>query len=365
MEGHPSTEHTDRDSRTRLGVSLAAVLGLLELDLWWLCELPAWWPRAVSFATIAAVVGWVCWRRAAGGAAQPVRGAWPAAAVATALLAALLTGLAALMAWPAPEQTVWIDKTAHELALWMLTKLVVVWLQQLGLQWFLAPTCAALLGRARGHMVAVILFALLHLPNFSLVLLTGLAGLVWVVLYQHWRRVAPLVASHLVLAVLVHAVVPERVIHDLRVGSRMWDEWRRESLRRHDGTLELQGLPQQIGPNQPLRGRVVIHNRSPFRWSGAGAMRVCVALRVRDYRTGEVMGQRIDLPGSGIAPDQTGTVQFDLRAPARPGRYEVACRLFQRGWSPFPGAASRAMHTLEVTDTAPRDTAALRRTVAN
>ena len=51
-----------------------------------------------------------------------------------------------------------------------------------------------------------------------MVAITFLAGVIWIALYQKTGRIAPLVVSHMILAILAHGALPERLTYDLRVG---------------------------------------------------------------------------------------------------------------------------------------------------
>lgn len=66
--------------------------------------------------------------------------------------------------------------------------------------------------------VAAGLFALMHAPNWPLVLLTGGAALAWCSLFLRKPNLLTLAASHAVLAVLVRYSLPNAWLHRLTVG---------------------------------------------------------------------------------------------------------------------------------------------------
>jgi hypothetical protein len=351
-----------RARAVRIGpaLELAGVLTLLELDLWVLRDgvHPFW--RVLTYGLVGGIIAaFHRGRRLRGTLAyEPrrhakLRGICECVA-ATVACAAVLIGACRFFG----DGTIRIafpleDKTTVRLLGWLVTKLSGVVAQQLALQLFLLPVFLALIGRRpQATLAAACVFALLHAPNAALVLLTLAAGVLWITLYQRSCPLAALVASHLSLAVLAHAALPERWSHDLRVGVRMLPELAREPLHRFDGSLRVVGLPERSRPGQPIRARAVIVNRSPYRWSGGSDMQVCVAVRLRHMRTGEASGFRTDLPAPGVAPDQSAEVELCFAAPVTPGTYEVSCRLFQRGWSPFPGSSVRDTRMIRVSEPA-------------
>lgn len=106
---------------------------------------------------------------------------------------------------------------------WLQTKLPTILGQQVMLQLLLLPILIRLL---RSGVLAVLacasIFSLLHLPNPVLVLLTFVAGVFWVGTYFRARRLAPVVISHCVLAMMAAGLCGEYILN-LRVGPQCAD----------------------------------------------------------------------------------------------------------------------------------------------
>ena len=101
---------------------------------------------------------------------------------------------------------------------WLIVKLPTVVGQQIMLQILLVPVLLRLFSRTRIAVVAgAAIFALLHLPNPLLVLFTFVAGTIWISAYFRSRQLAPIILSHLVLAVLAAGLCGE-YIFGMRVG---------------------------------------------------------------------------------------------------------------------------------------------------
>ncbi len=144
--------------------------------------------------------------------------AW--AFVSAALLLALVFGpIIALCAgsWRGRWEFGVLNQSAQH---WLLIKLPTVVAQQIALQLFIVPGLWASFGRPRlVALVATSMFAALHLPNPLLVGLTGIAGYGWIWLYLRFRQMAPIIASHFILAVALAAFGGEYVLN-MRVGAR-------------------------------------------------------------------------------------------------------------------------------------------------
>ncbi len=211
--------------RLRATVELAIVVGLLEAELWSLRGWAPAWFNVVVYAILAGTVALSVLRRRGEGVDASVptvttRRAWLEATVACSILSATLM-LAAFLVGDANEtfEFVFLRKPPIKLLNWLLGKFAAALGQQLALQWFLWPVCWEITrSRPAGAMMSAAIFGLIHLPSLTLVAITLLAGLVWVALYQRSGRLAPLVASHMILATLAHGGLPERLTYDMRVG---------------------------------------------------------------------------------------------------------------------------------------------------
>ena len=211
--------------RGRSLFELLVVVGLLESELWhFRSHGPAW----LNVLIYGLIVG-IAWssherrRRATAVADAPKLGAWRSwfeVGAAVAVLSIALIVVASRVG-DANEtfEFVFLDKPPARLLGWLVGKFGAALLQQLALQLFLWPVCREITGsRLIGMFLAAATFGLIHLPSPTLVAITALAGSVWVAFYRRTGRLAPLVASHMILATLAHGALPERLTYDMRVG---------------------------------------------------------------------------------------------------------------------------------------------------
>lgn len=219
--------------RPRAALELVTVVGLLEWELWSLRAHGPGWLNVLVYGAIVAAIGHSAWRRRDLAPDRfPIVGAgraWSEAAAACLALSAVLM-IAAALVGDASEtfEFVFLDKPPARLLIWLLGKFGAALGQQLALQLFLWPACAELTrGRAAGILMAAAIFGLIHLPSPTLVAITTLAGVAWISLYRRGGRLAPLVASHMVLATLAHGGLPERLTYDMRVGLTATADMRR------------------------------------------------------------------------------------------------------------------------------------------
>jgi CAAX prenyl protease-like protein len=236
----PNLRHYPSPTRLVLGranlrplVELGLVWGLLEFDLWCVRSLGNAWLRVLTYSLIAGVIFTSLHRRGGTERAPAAAGrAW----MFTLGVTALSAGALAIAGWLArePYEACWqflAHKPASATLVWALTKCVVVAAQQLALQQFLGPICRELCRRRELALaLAAGLFGLIHLPSWNLVGITALAAAIWIWLFEHHGRLLPLMVSHLVLAVLAHGVLPERLHYDLRVGSEAFEHLRLRRL---------------------------------------------------------------------------------------------------------------------------------------
>ena len=226
MDAAPSFDARPlRSSRFRASIELAVVVGLLEAELWSLRGWASPWFNGVVYAILIGTIALSVARRKGEGndPARPtmkLRRAWFEATVACAILSTILM-MAAGLVGDANEtfEFVFLQKPPLKLFNWLVGKFGAALAQQLALQWFLWPLCFEITrSRVIGALMAAMIFGLVHLPSVTLVAITLLGGLVWVALYQRSGRLAPLVASHMILATLAHGGLPERLTYDMRVG---------------------------------------------------------------------------------------------------------------------------------------------------
>ena len=177
----------------------------------------------MAIAAIVVTGSFLAWRlRAANRSGQErerptVVHAWIRTAMVSVGLAGILLALAWVFgAWKFQNRLGWFDKSMQH---WLTIKLPTVAIQQVGLQWIVVPVLLLTrMPKRRVVMIAAGIFAIVHLPNLVLMALTLVAGGCWVALY-HWHgRLAPIVASHFLLAIVAAAGGGEYVLN-MRVGT--------------------------------------------------------------------------------------------------------------------------------------------------
>ncbi len=91
--------------------------------------------------------------------------------------------------------------------------------QQFLLQCFFLSRLLRLLPSPRqAAFTAAFLFALAHLPNPVLAVLTVVWGSIACLIFLHYRNLYPLAIAHAVLGITIAVVVPGHVDHNMRVG---------------------------------------------------------------------------------------------------------------------------------------------------
>ena len=73
--------------------------------------------------------------------------------------------------------------------------------------------------RARGIVIAAVLFGVIHLPNPFLAPVTGVAALVWCRLYDRYPNIIPLALSHGLGTLALRYAFDEAMIGRLRIGA--------------------------------------------------------------------------------------------------------------------------------------------------
>ena len=220
----PLAARVDASDRLRAGAELLIVVGLLEAELWSLRGWAPAWLHVVVYALLGGTIAASVHRRRGRveiAEASPRAGrAWVEAAVVGTVLSAILLVAAGFVGdRNETYEFVFLQKPPGKLAVWLVGKFAAALGQQLALQWFLWPLGLEVTrSRAGGTALAAAIFGFVHLPSPTLVAITLIAGLAWVVLYRRSGRLAPLVASHMVLATLAHGALPERLTYDMRVG---------------------------------------------------------------------------------------------------------------------------------------------------
>ena len=97
----------------------------------------------------------------------------------------------------------------------------IVWaaVQQIILQWFFLSRSLRLLPDATSAVALTAgLFAVAHLPNPILTVITLVFGIASCFLFIRYRNLVPLALSHAILGICVGITIPGSVDHNMRVG---------------------------------------------------------------------------------------------------------------------------------------------------
>jgi membrane protease YdiL (CAAX protease family) len=109
------------------------------------------------------------------------------------------------------------------LVTWLVTASIWALIQQYVLQGYLNRRAIILMGRGFSSVLLVAtLFALLHLPNLWLSILTFVGGLIWAVVYQRTPNIFALAISHAVVAIVLAMTLPNWVVNNLRIGIKFF-----------------------------------------------------------------------------------------------------------------------------------------------
>ncbi len=227
-------------------IELLVVLLLLQALLWLPRDAANGW-RVASALVLLGVVA-LSWRRlrpwrprdSEGERSHSKGRSWLEVMATTAALSIALAAVSYLIREPCQE--LWAGERPRDLeaALRIVGgEVAVAFSQQLLLMWILLPLCRERWGRWTSLAIVAVLFGLLHLPSLALTSLSVLGGAVWVGLYQRQRLLAPLVASHVVIAVLAHGLLPKRWSYDMRVGSGAQESIYRYEALNHPETRTL------------------------------------------------------------------------------------------------------------------------------
>jgi membrane protease YdiL (CAAX protease family) len=98
---------------------------------------------------------------------------------------------------------------------------LVIWggAQQWVLQTLVLREAQRASSRARGIVIAAVLFGVIHLPNPFLAPVTGVAALVWCRLYDRYPNIIPLALSHALGTLALRYAFDEAMIGRLRIGA--------------------------------------------------------------------------------------------------------------------------------------------------
>ena len=143
--------------------------------------------------------------------ANLVRSLWAVAfAMAVAMIAVVLAGRFHTLHMP---QTPWLFFRKYGL--------YVLWaaVQQIILQWFFLSRSLRLLPDATSAAALTAgLFAVAHLPNPILTLITLVFGLASCLFFLHYKNLVPLALAHAILGTCIGITIPGAIDHNMRVG---------------------------------------------------------------------------------------------------------------------------------------------------
>jgi membrane protease YdiL (CAAX protease family) len=200
-------------SRDRVGIALRLLfpIVLLEIALW--VSLPI----GILFGMGAlCYIGWQLWRAASniGSLGLELRGV---------LSAPKLLGLTVMLA-AAVLTTAYYSGSLHRLwglqHPWYAGGAYICWafVQEFMLQCFCLQMLRALVSRVSSLLLSGVVFAVAHLPNPSLTLLTFFAGIVFTAIYARKRNLYVVALVHAILGLTLAVSAPEDWFHGLRVG---------------------------------------------------------------------------------------------------------------------------------------------------
>ena len=214
-------------SRRRDFIELAGIYGLILLVIW--TPQPWQWPMwGLASVSIVAVI------------AMSFEGVRPMGLCSVNLLKSLW---AVALAMTIAILAILVAGRMHTLQLasspmWALQHYggYVVWagLQQLILQSFFLSRSLRLVGNATAAAaISAGLFAIAHLPNPILTLITLFFGLASCLFFLHYKNLWPLVAAHAILGISIAVTIPGPLDHNMMVGIGylQWDDGQSEHAK--------------------------------------------------------------------------------------------------------------------------------------
>jgi len=204
-----AASETSKRSTVRDLLEIAIVFGLILAAVW----TPQGRLNALFSVSAAAWVLVVAcfgrWGPRQMGLAQPLAGVWKIF-LAGAVLCGLIwvAGFAVRSigpGYPIPWNRSW------QYAIWALV-------QEFILQSIFFVRLESVLGSRRAVFWAAALYALAHIPNAALTVLSFLGGLLFCEFFRRWRNLSSLGIIHGALGITIAASLPDRWLHHMRVG---------------------------------------------------------------------------------------------------------------------------------------------------
>jgi hypothetical protein len=199
-------------TRRRDLLELGGIYALILVVIWtprpWQAAL---WVVAAATLTYIAYLSFEGLRPMGLCTANLVRSLWAVAfAMAVSMIAVVLAGRLHTLHMP---ETPWLFLRRYGL--------YVLWaaVQQIILQWFFLSRSLRLMNDATAAAaVTAGLFAVAHLPNPVLTLITLVFGLASCFFFLHYRNLVPLAIAHAILGIAIAVTIPNAINHNMRVG---------------------------------------------------------------------------------------------------------------------------------------------------
>jgi membrane protease YdiL (CAAX protease family) len=196
----------------------SATAPLLPVAIVFLAILVAAWTPIGTYNTAAVLMATISilWFTASSGStsrqlglAQPLSGIAPT--VLAGVLAVLWVAAVGLLlrAWGPPHPVPW--NRAWQYGLWAV-------MQEFIFLSFFYTHLERVLGPRPAVFWAAVLFAVVHIPNPILTILTFIGGMLFCELFRRYRNVYPLGFVHAALGLTVAATLPDSLLHHMRVG---------------------------------------------------------------------------------------------------------------------------------------------------
>jgi membrane protease YdiL (CAAX protease family) len=191
------------------------LLGLLELIFW----TPRSLPHTLLITAAVVSVAWFGFRgrnREALGFVWPSRRGTMAILVIGCGVAVAIPLLAMASGHPVPANPDWPKfHNVWPYVIWALG-------QQFLLQSYFYLRFESLFGARAAVVVSTVLFALLHVPNLPLTVMTFVGGFFFTEMFRIYRSLYPLGIAHAALGIAIAYSFPDSLMHHMRVGLSYW-----------------------------------------------------------------------------------------------------------------------------------------------